>query len=197
MPLDLELIRAREFIRVTAEGHLDLQTSKEALTKLARACHKRGVTRAMLDLRPFRVGPRPVLTPLDLAGLVDAFGEIGFTKEQRLAVLYTLDPHHRARLFSFICMMHGWQVRGFSSFENAMLWLSRDETAPSRDARERSVPVRTISQVRRKANHTMNSALLAILIAGAALVPAIAAENGAAPPVYTAPAAAAPQAAPA
>jgi hypothetical protein len=140
MSLELQLIRASEFIRVTTEGQLDLETSKLALAKIARACHKRGIPRAMLDLRNFQPGPQPALSSNDLAALVDTFFGIGFSKKQRLAVLYTSDPHRRARLFSFICLMHGWQVKGFGSFENAMLWLSEESDVSN--IREEQIPVR-------------------------------------------------------
>ena len=99
----------------------------------------------MLDLRALKPGPRPVLTPMDLAALVDTFWEIGFNKDQRLAVLYTSDPHRRARLFSFICLMHGWQVRGFGNFEKAIQWLSQEKTNVPSDLRERKIPIRTRS----------------------------------------------------
>lgn len=128
MPLELQLIRASEFIRLSADGHFDLETSKAALATIARACRKRGIERAMLDLRALRPGPKPIFSSRDLASLVNTFHEIGFTRKQRLAVLYTSDPHARARMFSFISTIHGWQVRGFSSFEDAIFWLSEEPT---------------------------------------------------------------------
>ena len=51
MSLQIELIRAAEFVRVGAEGQFDLAGSKAALAALAAACRKRGVDRALLDLR--------------------------------------------------------------------------------------------------------------------------------------------------
>jgi hypothetical protein len=127
MPLELQLIRASEFIRVNAEGDFDLGTSKLALTKLAHACRKRGIERAMLDLRELHPLPQPRLTRTDLIALVNTFHQV-FSKEHRLALLYSTDPHARARLFACITSMHGWQVRSFASFENAMFWLSQEET---------------------------------------------------------------------
>jgi hypothetical protein len=127
MPLELQLIRASEFVRLSADGHFDLETSKVALATIARACRKRGIERALLDLRALRPGLKPVFSPRDLASLVNTFHEIGFTRKQRLAVLYTSDPHGRARMFSFISTIHGWQVRGFASFEDAIFWLSEEQ----------------------------------------------------------------------
>jgi hypothetical protein len=45
-----------------------------------------------------------------------------------LAILYGSDPHHRARLFAFLSTMHGYAVRAFGDFEEALLWLSSGQT---------------------------------------------------------------------
>jgi hypothetical protein len=61
-----------------------------------------------------------------LAKLVNSFREMGFTRQEKLAVLYGSDPHHRARMFAFISNLRGWRVAAFGSFEEAMIWLSDD-----------------------------------------------------------------------
>jgi formylglycine-generating enzyme required for sulfatase activity len=132
MPIELQIIRAPEFIRLGARGRIDLPASKQVLAKLAGACRKRGINQAMLDLRELPApGPKPVFSPRDLVALVSTFREIGFTQQQRLAVLYRSDPHHRARLFSFVAKLRGWNVLTFDDFEKAFTWLSQggQETA--------------------------------------------------------------------
>jgi hypothetical protein len=125
--MELQIIRAHEFVRLGPSGRIDLQASKEILAELAAACRKRGINQALLDLRALHVGPKPVFSPNDLAVLVNTFREIGFTHRERLAVLYRSDPHRRARLFSFIATLHGWNVRAFDGFEEAVTWLSGAE----------------------------------------------------------------------
>ncbi len=125
--MELQIIRAHEFIRLGPKGHFDLKTSKAVLANLARACCKRGINQALLDLRALHPGPKPVFSPNDLVTLVNTFHEVGFTHQQRLAVLYGSDPHHRARLFAFIAKLRGWSVQAFDDFEQAMLWLSRTD----------------------------------------------------------------------
>jgi hypothetical protein len=144
MPLDLQIIRASEFVRMGAEGHFDLNASRAALSELAAACLKRGVNRALVDLRKLHPQPKPIFTPDDLASLINTFREMGFTKEHRLAVLYTEDPHHRARDFAFMSRLRGWHVCAFDDFEAALNWLSGEEEdlADYVLARGESVPVK-------------------------------------------------------
>jgi len=128
MPFDLQIINAKEFIRMGARGRLDLKASKALLAEMARACWKRQINQALLDLRTLQIGPKPVFSPRELAALVNTFHEIGFRQDQRLAVLYRRDPHHRTRMFASIAKMRGWNVGAFHDFEDAMNWLSEIET---------------------------------------------------------------------
>ena len=142
MPLDLHVIRASEFVCLDADERLDFAASKKALQTLAQACRKRGLDCALLDLRSLPVPVRPVFTPTELAALVGTFHEAGFGRHQRLAVLYRIDPHGGARKFAFIGRIRGWQVRAFSEFEAAFLWLSEENGRPARGREnEISIPI--------------------------------------------------------
>jgi hypothetical protein len=127
MALDLHLIRTNDFIRADEHRRPNPQASKEELARIAKACKERGIDRVLLDMRDVHVGPVPVFTPTELATLVGTFREMGFTHQQRLAVLYTADPHHGARLFAFICRERGWNVKAFDNFEDALNWLALHE----------------------------------------------------------------------
>ena len=145
MPLELHIIRAQEFIQMGAHGHFDLAASKEALASLVRACRKRNIDQALLDLRGLQFGPKPVYSPAELAELVSTFHEIGFTRRQRLAILYKSDPYHRTRMFAFLSTMHGWHVKAFQDFEEAFFWLSQGaepESKRKRSTTEKAVPLR-------------------------------------------------------
>jgi len=129
MPLDLQIIRAAEFVKVGAAGSFDLSASKATLAMIAHACRKRGIRNAILDLRAIQPGPKPVFTPGDLVELVNTFHDVGFTQDLQLAVLYKSDPFKRARLFAFVSTLHHYQVQAFHDFEEALLWLSQREEA--------------------------------------------------------------------
>src|SRR5690242_1702059 len=104
MPVELQIIRAAEFIRLGTEGQFDLAGSCAILAKLAAACKRRGIHRALVDVR----NSRAPLTPTEMASLVNVFREIGFPEDQRLAILHAGDPSRRARTFAFISRMKGW-----------------------------------------------------------------------------------------
>lgn len=141
MPLDLQIIRANEFIRLGPEGHFDVAASRKVLSELALACRKRGVDRALLDLRALHPGPKPIFSPDDLAAIVNTFREMGFTKQQRLSVLYNEDPHHRARDFAFISRLRGWHVCAFDNFEAALSWLSLADLPAEPEPEQQGEPV--------------------------------------------------------
>ncbi len=126
MPVELEIIRAAEFIRFGGQGQFDLVASCAALAALAEACKMRGINRALIDGR----NARAELSANELAALVNVFCDIGFCKDLRLAILHAAERYQRARLFAFISRMKGWNVRAFGDFEQAMYWLSGDQTRP-------------------------------------------------------------------
>jgi hypothetical protein len=131
MPLELQIFRASEFVRLGAQGQLDLSASYAALVTLAKACIVRQINRALLDVREIRTN----LTPDDLAALVRAFDDLGFTADHKLAVLHRGDQDYRARLFAMIGRLRGWDVQAFENFEGAVHWLSQP-SAPAQPAAE-------------------------------------------------------------
>jgi hypothetical protein len=127
MPAELQDIRASEFIRIDPHEQLDLEASKQALQALARACRKRGLDRALLDLRAVPVPARRLFTPRDLGELVLTFRDAGFSREQRLAVMCEQDVHGGVRDFAFISRMRGLKVQVFADYEDALHWLSEEQ----------------------------------------------------------------------
>lgn len=126
MSIELEIIRASDFIRFDAGHHLDFEKSKNALEQIALACLKRGVDRAVVDVRDLPVSDKPRFTNVELAALIGVFRTAGFSRRQRLAVLYRHDIYGNVRNFTFFGRMHGLQVQAFLEFEDAMHWLWRD-----------------------------------------------------------------------
>lgn len=124
MPVDLQIIRACEFVRVNTRGEFDLERTRRVLMALANACRKRGISRALIDVREATSN----LTPNDLAALVTVFKEHTASRELRLAIIHKRDQNYRAKLFAFFSAMRGRTVRTFESFEEGLTWLSEAET---------------------------------------------------------------------
>jgi len=118
--LEVQLIRAREFIRVGPQGHLDLERSRAILSKLTAACRRRGIRRALLDVRDLRSN----FGPEELSELIRMFKEIGLPHVRRLALLHSGDPARRVRTLAMIASLRGWAVRAFDDFEAAFEWLA-------------------------------------------------------------------------
>ena len=79
---------------------------------------------------------------------MNTFHEIGFTHQERLAIVYHSDPHERARLFAFLSTLHGWTVQAFGDYESALVWLSSGSAAGVKrrlSPGEKAIPVRTAS----------------------------------------------------
>lgn len=127
MPAALQIIRANEFVRLDVNEHLDMEASKRVLQGLAHACRKRGLDRAMVDLRGLPIPSKPLFTPKQLAELVETFHEAGFTKKQRLAVVYEWDNYGGVRNFTLFSRMRGLQVQAFQEFDRAMDWISEEQ----------------------------------------------------------------------
>jgi len=138
--VEFQVIRANEFIRLDPRAHLDFDASKRVLQELAQACRKRGLERAMLDLRNLPVLPKPHFTTRELAALVLTFQEAGFSREERLAILYSSDVFGGIRNFAFIGRMRGLKVQAFTEFERALDWLSEGLEEPS-ECHKGEVPV--------------------------------------------------------
>lgn len=143
MPVELQIIRASEFIRLGAPGHLNLASSREMIQQLARACHRRGIDRALLDLREVQPGDTPMLSRKELGAVINTFCSSGFSDRLRLVVLYSSDPHHRARIFALMNVLRGWNVKASENFEEALHWLSDEQdTAIRTEPKVQEVPVR-------------------------------------------------------
>lgn len=153
MPIELQLIRASEFVRLDSDEHIDFEASKRVLQDLAQACRKRGLDRAMVDIRSIPVPDKPRFTPTELAALAGAFREAGFTRQQRLAILYKHDIYGGVRNFTFFSKLRGLQVQAFHDFETAFYWLAEENFAVKEHGAE--VPILARDSKKRTDNLTV------------------------------------------
>ena len=122
MPHEMHVIKAGDFLRCGGEGAIDFETSREVLRSFADALVKRGVEKAILDIRKVRGNPPATYT--QLYHLARTFRDAGFGAGQRLAVLVSPDRHDKAEFFSICASGRGWNAWAFDQFEDAFDWLT-------------------------------------------------------------------------
>ena len=130
MPAELQVIRASEFVCLDPDEHMDFEASKRELEKLVAACRKRGLDRAVLDLRGLPVLAKPHFTKAEVAELVDTFHTAGFSHQQRLAILYEHDVWGIIQDFTLFSKLRELQVAAFTDFEKATSWLGGKREQP-------------------------------------------------------------------
>ncbi|PWU13426.1 MAG: hypothetical protein C5B50_19305 [Verrucomicrobia bacterium] len=120
MNTEVQITRAREFVRLDTNNQLDLEESRSAIKALANGCREREDVRVLMDMR-LAGGD---VGPTDLAILVKAFCDIGFSSQQHLAVLHSSDQGYLDDMCASLSALHGWKIRPFEEFEEALDWLA-------------------------------------------------------------------------
>jgi hypothetical protein len=129
MPCNLHIVRAGDFVRLDAHGELDSDASGKILRTIAKTCIDRGIDNALLDVRNFYSN----VTIAQLHDLTRTFYEMGFREKHHLAVLHRYRGGKKAELFAMFAESHGWNVRAFDLFEDAIEWFSEDEQVRARE----------------------------------------------------------------
>ena len=121
MPTDIKIIHASDFIKATPEGKLDFEESKRGLQAIASAAGPLADCEIMLDTRKAEV----VMSPSDLwylAAELDKFRKDFY--QRKTAVLCPLEHFDQAEFFELCAQNRGFSVRAFTSFEDAIDWLT-------------------------------------------------------------------------
>ena len=129
MPHELSIVHAGEFIRCGTQGTTDFAESRRVLSSLATAIVRRGIDKAILDLR--KAQAEPPLTYTQLYELARAFQEAGFGRRHRLALLVSPAKYDKAEFFAICASGRGWNCFAFDSFEEALDWLSDTTELPA------------------------------------------------------------------
>ena len=126
MPTNVKIIHARDFIRATPGGVLDLQTSERLLLDIAEASSQLPGVDLLLDTR----NSMTLLSTSDLWELAQKVSSAGAKSLRRTAVLCPAERFDHARFFSMCAERHGFEIRAFLDYEHAMEWLVESDRAP-------------------------------------------------------------------
>ncbi len=119
MPTDIRLIHASDFVRATANGELDYETSKKTLIEIASAASHLVKYEILLDTR--KAQSRMSVT--DLWYLVGELSKLGEAFRRKTAVLCPVEQFDNAAFFQLCAENQGFRIKAFTSFEAAIDWL--------------------------------------------------------------------------
>ena len=118
----IRIIQAKDFIKATAEGLLDLEESKRLLRAIAVRIDPLVDFDAMLDTRQ---APSS-LSVTDLWYLAAELNNLRKTFSRKMAVLCSPEQFDRGRFCALGSQNSGLQVQTFTSFAGATEWLTAE-----------------------------------------------------------------------
>jgi len=120
MPTDIKIISAYDFVRATASGEFDFEMSKKALIEVASATAHLVNYRILLDTRKTQMQ----IAAGDLWHLARELSNLGKAFCQKTAVLCPTERFDDAAFFALCGQNRGFRIQAFTSFEDAIDWLS-------------------------------------------------------------------------
>ena len=120
MAATIRVIHAHDFIKATAAGELDFAASKKLLLDISSAAATLVDYEVLLDTR----NAQSDMSLTDLWHLATAVGNLDQTLPRKIAVLCPLENFDQAGFFALCGENEGLKVRAFTSFEEAMTWLT-------------------------------------------------------------------------
>ena len=124
MPFNIRIIHAHDFMKVTPEGQLDLQSSRELLIEIAANSAPLADHHILLDIRRAHSS----LSVTDLYYLAGELNEHRKALSRRTAVLCPTEMFDFAGFFALCAQNRGFPVSAFTSFEKAIEWLVEIES---------------------------------------------------------------------
>lgn len=122
MPTNVKVIPARDFIRARPDGHAFLDKAEELLAQIAQAGTGLDDFAVLVDTRKVSGS----LSATDLWRLAETLLKFRRTFERRTAVLCPEEKFDRTQFFALCAENQGFNIRAFTSYEEAMEWLIAD-----------------------------------------------------------------------
>ncbi len=119
MPTDIKIIHAHDFIKVTPAGQFDFEKSKNILIEIASASVPMVAYDIILDARKAQME----MSVADLWHLAAELDKLRQTFSRKTAVLCPSERFDNAGFFALCAQNRGFNVKPFTSFEDAIEWL--------------------------------------------------------------------------
>lgn len=120
--LKLQIIPARDFVKITSKGELDLESSKKRLTKIASVISPLALTDSeiLIDTRE----AKSKMTAADIWQITAEFAEHRMTFCNKIAILIPQNGFDQTKFFDLCAQNRGFEVGAFTDFEDAINWLT-------------------------------------------------------------------------
>jgi uncharacterized protein YfkK (UPF0435 family) len=127
MPINLKIIHVHEFLKVSADGQLDLEGSKELLLEIASASSAHLADHEIIiDIRKMQ----SKFSTTDLWYLAAELGNLRKNFSRKTALVCLREDFDSAGFFALCAQNRGLQVMAFTSYEEAIEWLGAEVTPP-------------------------------------------------------------------
>lgn len=127
MTTKIKIISAKDFLEVTADGIINITTSKQILLDIARAEHPPADYELLIDFRDTQSD----LSILDVYQLAEDLIRHGNTFRRKVALLVLPGVNFdRASFFETCSHNRGFLVNAFTEYEKAMRWILSSEDKP-------------------------------------------------------------------
>jgi hypothetical protein len=119
MAVNIKVIQARDFIRATPDGRVELEKAERLLQQIAEAGAGLADFDVLVDTR--RVSG--ALTATELWRLADKLVHYRSTFAHKTAILCPLEKFDHSTFFALCAENRGFNIQAFTSYEDAMEWL--------------------------------------------------------------------------
>jgi hypothetical protein len=123
MPVNIKVIRPKDFIRTTVTGVLDFAVSKNALLDIASQIDRPGEYEILVDTRE----AESALSMIDIFQLGEALAAHPSLRRSKVAFLKSKKDSQQAEFLETITANRGVCAQVFTDFEDAVTWLVMQE----------------------------------------------------------------------
>ena len=123
MPVNIRVIRPKDFIKTTVTGILDFAVSRQALLEIASRIEQPGEYEILVDTRE----AEPALSMIDIFQLGEALATHPSLRRSKIAFLKSMKDSQQAEFLETITANRGVYTKVFTDFEEAITWLVMQE----------------------------------------------------------------------
>ena len=122
MTTKIKIITAKDFIEITADGIIDITTSRQLLADIAEAEHHHADYELLVDFRD----TQSQLSILEVYQLAAELSQHGNTFHRKVALVVTpgLNFDH-ASFFETCSHNRGFSVNAYTDYEKAIRWIQK------------------------------------------------------------------------